>query len=138
MDKDRKGLGIILHSGSYDRIYHGLSIALTALALGRTVKLFFTYWALEYLRRGRPPSLPLDKEGEPYKGVIEDHIEKGHMKRISELLSEAKELGATLYACVSSMSLLNITRDELIDEVDESTGIATFLMKAEEDQILFI
>lgn len=49
MDKDRKGLAIIFHSGSYDRISHGLSIALTALALGREVRLFFSYWALEYL-----------------------------------------------------------------------------------------
>lgn len=60
------------------------------------------------------------------------------MKRISEFLSEAKELGATLYACISSMALLNITRDELIDEVDESTGIAIFLMETEEGQMLFI
>lgn len=77
MDKDRKGLGIILHSGSYDRIYHGLSIALTALALGRRVKLFFTYWALEYLRRDTSPTVSLDKEGEHYQRVIEDYIEKG-------------------------------------------------------------
>lgn len=138
MDKDRKGLGIIFHSGSYDRIYHGLSIALTALALGRRVKLFFTYWALEYLRRDTSPTVSLNKEGEHYQRVIEDHIEKGHMKRISEFLSEAKELGATLYACISSMALLNITRDELIDEVDESTGIAIFLMETEEGQMLFI
>jgi peroxiredoxin family protein len=138
MDKERKGLAIILHSGSYDRIYHGLSIASTALALGREVKLFFTYWTLEYLRRVKSPALRLDKESEDYRAVIENSIERGHMKEISKLLADAKEIGARLYACVSSMAFLNITRDELVDEVDESTGIATFLMETENDQLLFV
>ncbi len=135
---DGKGLAIIFHSGSYDRMHHGLSIALAASALGREVRMFFTYWALEHLRRGRPQSLSLDKEAEDHRSLIENNLEKGHMKEISELLTLAKELGAKLYACVSSMALLNIARDELIDEVDESTGITTFLTETKEYQVLFI
>ena len=135
---DRKGLAIIFHSGSYDRVYHGLSIALTALALGREVRMFFTYWALEHLKQRRPQGLSLDKEAEDHRSFVENNLEKGHMRKVSELLTQAKELGAKLYACVSSMALLNITRDELIDEVDESAGIATFLVETKEEQILFI
>ena len=138
MDRNKRGLAVILHSGSYDRIYHGLSVALTALAFGREVKVLFTYWALEYVKREGTPSLRLDGEGENYRAVIETNIEKGHMKEISELLAGAKEIGAIFYGCVSSMVFLNITRDELIDEVDGSLGIATFLAEAEEDQILFV
>ena len=138
MDKNGKGLAIIFHSGSFDRIHHGLSIALTASVLGRKVRLFFTYWALEYLRGGKLPILSLDKEGENHKSVIENNLGKGHMQKISELLSQTKQMGARLYTCVSSMALLNIARDELIDEVDESAGMATFLTQIEEDQILFI
>ncbi len=138
MDKNGKGLVIIFHSGSFDRIHHGLSIALTASVLGRNVRLFFTYWALEYLRRGKLPILSLDKEGENHKSVVENNIEKGHMQKISDVLSQTKQMGAKLYTCVSSMALLNIARDELIDEVDESAGMATFLTETEEDQILFI
>ncbi|MFQ5887739.1 MAG: DsrE/DsrF/DrsH-like family protein [Candidatus Hydrothermarchaeales archaeon] len=135
---DSKGLAIIFHSGSYDRVYHGLSIALAASALGREVRMFFTYWALEHLKRGRPRSLSLDKEGEDHKSLIENNLEKGHMREIPELLTQAKELGAKLYACVTSMALLNIARDELIDEVDESTGITTFLTETKEYHVLFI
>lgn len=50
MAEKKRGLGIIFHSGSYDKIYQGMEIALTALALERRVHLFFSYWALEYLR----------------------------------------------------------------------------------------
>lgn len=64
-DKKRVGLAIIFHSGSYDRIHHGLSIALAALALGREVRLLFTYGALEYLSRGA--SIPLSASISVYK-----------------------------------------------------------------------
>lgn len=60
------------------------------------------------------------------------------MEQIAEFLKRAKRMGAEIYACAGSMASLNITRDELIDEVDASTGLANFLMEAEEDQILFI
>ncbi|MFO0794163.1 MAG: hypothetical protein U0586_08855 [Candidatus Brocadiaceae bacterium] len=35
METDTKGLSIIFHSGSYDRVFHGFSLVLVALALGR-------------------------------------------------------------------------------------------------------
>ena len=37
-----------------------------------------------------------------------------------------------------SMGLLNISRDELVKEIDKSMGITTFLTEAIEDQLLFI
>lgn len=36
------------------------------------------------------------------------------------------------------MSLLNISRDELVNEVDKSIGLTTFLAKTGHDQILLI
>lgn len=133
-----KGLGIIFHSGSYDRLYHGLSLALAGLALGREVKLFFSYWALEHLKKERSFSLILDKEAQEHKEIIEKNIEKGHMLKFSELLLEAKRMGAKFYVCSSSMGLLNIARNELIEEVDKSMGITTFLTEVIDYQVLFI
>ena len=138
MGTDKKGLSIIFHSNSYDRVYHGLSIVLAALAMGREAKFFFTYWALRGLKKDTYPLFKLDKEAEDYRELLEKNIKKGHMLSVSELLTEAKKMGAKVYACTSSMGLLNISRDELIDEVDKSTGITTFLSETKDDQILFI
>ncbi|MFQ5916974.1 MAG: DsrE/DsrF/DrsH-like family protein [Candidatus Binatia bacterium] len=138
MDKGRKGLAIMFHSGSYDRIYHGLSIALAALALGREVRFFFTYWALEYLKREKSSFFKLDKEGRAHRKILEGNIKKGHMQKVLELVTQTKAMGAKFYACTSSMGLLNIARDELINEVDKSMGITTFLTETRGDQILFI
>lgn len=138
MNAEKKGLAIIFHSGSYDRISHGLSIALAALVLGREVKFFFTYWALEYLKKDSPAFFGLDAEAQIKRNILDKNLEKGHIQRIPELINQAKRMGAKFYACTNSMGLLNVSRDELIKEVDKSMGITTFLTETAEDQILFI
>lgn len=137
-DANEKGLAIILHSGSFDRLYHSFSIALAALALGRDVRIFISYWALEYVRKKDFATFNLDQEGRDHIQILEDNLRKGHIHKISELISETKLMGAKLYACTGSMGLLNISRDELIDEVDMSMGITTFLTEIKNDQILFV
>lgn len=138
MSFEKKGLGIIFHSGFYDRLHHGISIALAALALNRDVKLFFTYRALEYLKKKEAPVLKLDKEVKEYKDIIEKNIERGHLQKVSDLITQMNVMGAKLYACTSSMALLNISRSELIKEVNKSIGITKFLTETASDQILFI
>lgn len=135
---DKKGLGIIFHSGSYDRISHGFSIAMAALALGREVKLFFSYWALGYLKKDKVDSLKLDEEANSCRAMVEKGLKRGHLQETSELISQVKKLGGKFYACTNSMGLLNISRDELIEEVDKSMGIITFLTETDGYQILFI
>lgn len=138
MKAEQKGLAIIFHSGSFDRLYHGLSIALAALALGREARFFFTYWALEYLKKEGTVSIRLDGDGQAHKELLNKNIKAGHMLKVSELFSQAKAMGAKFYACTNSMGLLNIARNELIDEVDKSMGITTFLTETADCQILFI
>ncbi|MCC6543359.1 MAG: DsrE/DsrF/DrsH-like family protein [Nitrospirae bacterium] len=135
---DNRGFAIIFHSGAFDRLYHGLSLALTAAALGRESRCFITYWALEYFRKKDRVEFNLDSEGETHKDILEDNIRKGHIHKISGLITEASAMGVKLYSCTSSMGLLNISRDELIDEVDMSMGMTTFMTEAINDQILFI
>ncbi len=141
MKSEKRGLGIIFHTGSYDRLHHGMSIALAALALGRKVRFLFTYWALEYLKRDGPSALEnkVDKEEDSaHVQTIRENIKKGHLESISGLIVQTKDLGAEFYTCTNSMSILNIARDELIDEVDRPMGLTTFLDETAEDQILFI
>lgn len=131
-------MGIIFHSGSFDRIYHGFSLALASLALGREVGLFFSYWALEYLRKDNQMPFKLDAEAQQHKEALTNNIERGHIQKLSEFIAQAKPMGAKIYACTSSMGLLNIARDELIDEVDKTMGITTFLTLTSKGQVLFI
>ena len=135
---EKKGLGIIFHSGSYDRIHHGFSIALAALALGRETKLFFSYWALEYLKKEGPPKLKLDSEAEEAKKMIEKNRKRGHLQGVGELIAQAKAMGGKLFVCTHSMGILNIARDEFIGEVDKSMGLTTFLAETADYQLMFV
>lgn len=136
---EKEGMALIFHNGSYDRVYHGLSIALAALALGREVRCFFTYWALDYVRKDNGPDLQwFYNEGKIHERLIRKSIKDGHILKMKELFSQLKAIGGKVYACSSSMGLLNISRDELIADVDKSMGLTTFLAETKNSQILFI
>ncbi len=134
----KEEMALIFHSGSYDRIYHGLSIALAAAALGREVRCFFTYWALGYVKKDKDLNLQFDDEGKIREARIRKSIEEGHILNVKEAFSQLKAMGGKVYACSSSMGLLNISRDELATEVDKSMGLTTFLVETKKSQILFI
>lgn len=138
MDDSIKGLGIIFHSGSFDRVYNGLSIAATALALEQNVKFFFTYWSLTYLTKNQPSEIILNKEAEKHRLILETAIDKGQIQEFSNLLSLTKEMGAKIYACSGSIAIRNIKNEDLIEDVDKVMGLATFLTSIEDYQVLFI
>ncbi|MFW9874148.1 MAG: DsrE/DsrF/DrsH-like family protein [Candidatus Thorarchaeota archaeon] len=138
MQENDEGLGIIFHSGSYDRISHGLNIDSVGATLKKEVKLFFTFWSLKYMKKEEIRQNTYDSEAELHKDIIKKNLKQGHMKSISTLIKRVKELGINIYVCSNSMGILNITRDELIDEVDRSMGLATFLTEIKDYQILFI
>ena len=119
-------LVIVFHSGVYDRVSYGLSISIVALATGMEVHALFTYGAFRRLVKGRTDNLGKETEEETRK-ILEKNLAKGNMDPISQQIKEAKQMGFKIYACVNAMANFNVSRDELISEVDKSMGIASFL-----------
>lgn len=110
---------IFLHSGSYDRIYQALSIAMIAQAQEKDVHIFCSFDALKKFVKGTAIEVP--SKFEP----------------IPKLVKKAKELDKLkIYACAGSMAILNISRDELIKEVDKSMGLTAFLNLAYDAQLV--
>jgi peroxiredoxin family protein len=108
---------------------------------GEECQIFFTFWALSYLKKGNSQAseYKVDQtENSAHIQIIQEHIEKRHLESFSELIAQSKALGAEFYTCTNSMSILNIARDELIKEVDRPMGSTTFLTETVDDQILFI
>lgn len=138
MNSRQKSFSIIFHSGSFDRVYHGFSIALACGAMGRDVRLFFTYWALGYIVKGKTDKIGMAGEEELHKEIVGRNMNAGHIQKISEQIRQANALGVKMYACTNSMGLLNIARDELVTEVDKSMGLTTFLSESGDAQMLFI
>ena len=57
-------------------------------------------------------------------------LESGGVQPLEAQLAEAKKLGLKLYACPNAMAALNISYDELLEEIDTIMGLAAFLKLA--------
>lgn len=121
-----KEIFMVIDTSFYSRIHFALGIASSYSALGYHVRIMFGYEGIKRLR----------------KGFI-DHIEEGaeigfqKLTKISEILDGIRKLGGKIYACPTAMALQNLTRDELIEEIDNVMGIVEFTMQAE-DKIIYI
>jgi len=54
---------------------------------------------------------------------------------LSELLETAIDLDAKLLACKMSMDVMEISREDLIDEVSDVVGVAAYIKEASESGI---
>ncbi|MBU6389890.1 DsrE/DsrF/DrsH-like family protein, partial [Patescibacteria group bacterium] len=142
---------IVVFSDDIDKVIAAFFIANGAAAMGRHVTLFFTFWGLNVIRK--PGSVPLKKDliSKVFgmmmpKGSRHLHLSqmnmggagtmlirwlmlKKHIGTLEELIKKAQEAGVRLVACSTSMDIMGIQRDELIDGVTVG-GVATYLDKA--------
>ena len=62
-----------------------------------------------------------------------------HMPDIPELLETAQDLGVKLIACTTTLGMMGIGKDTLIDGVDQLAGVTTYLAEAKDGAVnLFI
>lgn len=124
--RESENVTIILHSGSYDRASYALTIALVALATGMETHILLTHGGLRRFTRDHLEEIGEETTAQSRKDV-EFALMTGALNPLGKLLTDAKELGLNLYACVGVMSAFNIRREDLLPEVDEEIGLGTFL-----------
>lgn len=127
--KNKERVTIVLHSGSYDRASYALTLALVSLASEMEVHMLLTF---EGLRRFTKEHIAdIGEETSPsLRTNIEQGLEWGIIQSLENQLVEAKKLGLKLYACPNAMAGLNIGLPDLLEEVDDVLGLATFLQLA--------
>jgi peroxiredoxin family protein len=126
-------LTILLHGGSYDRVTNALSLAIVALSMGMEAHILLTYEGLRRFVRGHLED-PDGTDGELFT-LMQRGIESGRFHTIGDKLEAARELGLKLYACTTAMATLGVERKDLVDEVDEIMGLATFMNLAKDASI---
>jgi peroxiredoxin family protein len=152
---------IVLLSGDMDRAMAAFIIATGAAAMGMQVTMFFTFWGLNAIRRkgsvsaakdwlrrmfgflnkGGAESLPLSKFhfGGLGTGMMKRVMREHRMPGVPELIETAQDLGVRFIACTTTMGLMGITKDTLIDGVDQLAGVTTYLAEAKQGSVnLFI
>lgn len=157
---DKKRISIVCFSGDFDKILAAFTIATGAAATNREVTMFFTFWGLNALKKnmghaalgqgllarafnwlmGGRNSLPLSRlnffglSPRLMRGMMKKH----HVASLEEMMQAAHALGIRLVACEMAMHILELKREDLIDEVQGIVGVATFLNDSEDAHIIFI
>jgi peroxiredoxin family protein len=152
---------IVLLSGDMDRAMAAFIIATGAAAMGMRVTIFFTFWGLNTIRRqgessvakdwlrrlfgflnkGGAETLPLSKFhfGGLGTSMMKRVMRQHRMPGVPELIQTAQDLGVQFIACTTTMGLMGISKDTLIDGVDQLAGVTTYLAEAKEGNVnLFI
>ena len=155
-----KGKTIIVFDGDMDKVLASFVIANGALAMGRPVTMFFTFWGLTALRRENKiklnktfmekmfgvmlprgaKKLKLSKMNMGGMGtkMMKKIMKDKNIDSLEDMMKKAMENGVKIIACSMSMDVMGIRPEELIDGV-EIGGVGTYLGDAEESDInLFI
>ena len=155
-----KGKTIIVFDGDMDKVLASFVIANGALAMGRPVTMFFTFWGLTALRRDNKVKLKKNFMEKMFGAMLPRGSKKlklskmnmggmgtAMMKKImkdknidslEDMMKKAMENGVKIIACSMSMDVMGIRAEELIDGV-EIGGVGTYLGDAEESDVnLFI
>jgi len=156
---NNKKATLVVFSGDMDKVFAAFIIATGAAAAGMDTTMFFTFWGLKAIQKG-------NVTGKGFLGRMIGLMNRGGIERIgpsrfnfgglgrwlfkkmmkdkkvvglSELLRTAIDLDVRLLACKMSMDVMEITRDDLIDEVEDVVGVATYIKHAAESELtLFI
>ena len=133
---------IIVHSGDMDKVYSALIIATGALSMGMEVSLYFTFWGLQRLKKGKLEKGPLSKMNLLGLGkwMVKRKMEKAGVASLEKLLQDFIELGGKILVCDMTMEIMGVKKEDLRDDlIADYCGVGTYVNEAKESAItLFI
>jgi peroxiredoxin family protein len=155
VEKGQMKVSIILSKGTLDMVYPAFMLANTAAAMGSEVHVFFTFWGINAISKKSEGSLKVSSVGNPAMPMpnilgmlpgmtaMATRMMKGRMAKIKmpsipEMVKNAKDLGVKLHACSTTMDVMGVRREDLVDEIDDVVGAASFLEISEGGQTIFI
>lgn len=121
---ETKKLVIVVSENGFDKAMMSMMMANTAAAMGTEVHIFHTFFGLSLLKKGSNPKL----KGmfRLFTGTFKKKMKKVGIEDYQGQIKLANELGVNLYACSTTMGLMNITKEQMVDGV-KVLGAAGFL-----------
>lgn len=137
---EKKKLAIIVHSGTLDKLYCAFILGSTATAMDWETHLYFTFWGLNALVKGAMEKAGLPSDYKHLEKQMSDRLKQMKYPSPYDLLKRMKASGLLkIYACTPTMEMFGIKKEDLIPEVDELAGAATFLdVAADADVTLLV
>jgi peroxiredoxin family protein len=133
---------IVVHSGDLDKFMSALIIANGFLAMGGEVTLYFTFWGLQRLIKGKLSKAPLSRMNFFGLGswMMRRKMKKANVAEPARLLADFKELGGKVIACEMTMQVMGISKEDLDQTlIDEFGAVGLYVQETRQSQrALFI
>jgi peroxiredoxin family protein len=125
--ENEQRISIVVSKHNFESAMEALIIASTASAFVDKVDVFFTFWGIKLITKGFKPKLAGIMA--PFTFVMRNKMKKQGVQSFEEMLQVCVDMGVEFHACSTSMDLMGITKDDLIDGAKIS-GASTFLAGA--------
>jgi len=150
---DRK-ICFIASKGTLDMAYPALVMANAALGEGIDTHIFFTFWGMDIITKkyqdhlkftilGNPAThMPQGLGGLPGMTAMATRMMKKQIEGlddpgIPEFLEMITAAGGHLWACKMSFDMMGLTREDLIDEVEDIISATDFIELSAGAQVIF-
>jgi peroxiredoxin family protein len=154
-------VSIVVFSDELDKACAAFTIANAAAASGMEVTMFFSCWGVNILRRkearfsgddlmsrlmnfltrGGADRLRLSRFhfGGLGSWMMRRRMKRKNLQSIPEMIQDARELGVRILVCDNPMAIMGLKKEDLIDEVDDIVGAASYINESSGAEItLFI
>ena len=158
--REDKGKTFILFSDDLDKVLATFVLANGAVATGKKVTIFFTFWGLNAIKKLDKPVVKKDIWGKMFGMMLPSSslklklskmnmggmgtkmmryiMNKKNIDSLESLRTQAIQNGVEFIACQMSMDVMGVKRQELLDNVTIG-GVATYMNRAEQANVnLFI
>jgi peroxiredoxin family protein len=147
-------VSIIISKGSLEGIYPGLIMANGARAEGIEANLFFTFFGMEAVLKKRQDHIKVATVGNPgmhmaslvgalpgmsaiATHMMESKMDKLDIPGIPEFVEMIADTGCGMYACLASVDLFGLTKDDFVEQVEDVITVGDFYAKAAGGEIIF-
>lgn len=147
-------VSIVISKGSLEGVYPGLIMANGARAEGIEANLFFTFFGLDAIHKTRHDHIKLATVGNPglhvptmigglpgvstvVTKVMNHKMEELDIPSIPEFIEMISDTGAGLYACLASVDLFGLEKNDFIPQVTDIITVGEFYGIAAGGQIIF-
>lgn len=154
MSESIEKVSIIISKGSLEGIYPGLIMANGARAEGIEANLFFTFFGMEAILKKRQGHVKVATVGNPGMHMMtmvgglpgmsalathfmEHKMDKLDIPTIPEFVEMIADTGCGMYACMASVDLFGLSKDDFIDQIQEVITVGDFYAKAAGGEIIF-
>jgi peroxiredoxin family protein len=147
-------VSIVISKGSLEGIYPGLIMANGARMEGIDADVFFTFFGLDAIRKGRDEKIKVATVGNPgmhlptllgalpgfsalATKMMQRQMEKLDIPPIPEFVEMIADSGAGLYACRASVDMFGLTIEDFVPQVSDIISVGEFYGLAAGGQIIF-